>query len=231
MQLKFIGTGGAFDYEYLNSAAIVSVNGLKVLIDCGHAIYPALRKLDATDKIDYALITHFHDDHVGSLSSLLIYSLYFHNKKLTILYPDDNFLRDIRNFLVFTLSDPDKYVNFQPVSNFGFIGSVNTFDHHVAGLQTFAYYFEENDKRVVYSGDLGNCDMLFNFLESLGQKDTTVFHDVTFNRENKAHTYYKNLEPYTDRYKIIGYHCDPTINPPDNKIPLAQNLPEYLLAS
>ena len=229
IEIKFIGTGGAFDYEYLNSSALVTLGETKILLDCGHSIYPALRELNATDIMDYVLVTHLHDDHVGSLSSLLAYNLHFNNKKLTILYPDQSFLESLLQFFQFTLQNPEKYANFQPISNFKQMGFINTYGQHVREFQTYAYYFEEGDQRIVYSADLSNCEALFKALGQLVEKQTTVFHDITFSPDNKAHTYYKNLEPYTDRYKIIGYHCDPRLNPSDNKIQLTQNLPEYLL--
>ena len=71
MELKFLGTGGAFDWECGNSSALVSFKGETILIDCGCVVYQQLCRLNLIDKIDAILITHFHDDHVGSLSSIL----------------------------------------------------------------------------------------------------------------------------------------------------------------
>lgn len=230
MQIKFIGTGGAFDIEYLNSSAIVTLNNVNILIDCGHSIFPALRRLNATSRIDYVLITHFHDDHIGSLSSLAAYCKIFEGRKLKLLWPELILVEQLNEILKHTLQKPDAYFDFQPISELPNVGFINTFGKHVPDGISYAYYFEEAENRIVYSGDIGDCDFLFDAIKKLPEKKTSVFHEIFFNPLAKAHTYYKDLMPYSSDYEIYGYHCDPRKNPPDNPIKLVQNLPELLLS-
>ncbi|KAA5540384.1 MBL fold metallo-hydrolase [Adhaeribacter rhizoryzae] len=227
MQLKFIGTGGAFEPEYFNSAALLSFKNKTILIDAGFTVYPRLLALDLFFKIDYILITHLHNDHSGSLANILLHK-YFHDKgqQFTILYQSEKFKKQLEEFLVIQLKDTTKYANFAPLETLSDISALDTFGRHSEGFQTYSFIFEEENERLVYSGDLGQADFLFAHLQKLPPLPTTVFHDITFNPKNEGHAHYTKLQPYQAQYKIFGYHCNPTENPADNTIPLVANQPE-----
>ncbi|TXK33824.1 ribonuclease Z [Pontibacter qinzhouensis] len=215
MQIKFLGTGGAFDVDYLNSAALLELKEKTFLIDCGYTVYPTLVKKNLINKVEYILLTHLHNDHCGSLASLLLHkSIIEKTDRPVLLYTSEQFRMQIYDFLEIQLKDPDKYVEFVPLEQFEAIRCIDTFGQHVENFQTYAYIFED-DYRVVYSGDLGKPDSLFEKLEKLPHMPTCIFHDVTFDAENTGHTYYKKLLPYLNGYDMFGYHCDPTKTPED----------------
>ncbi|MEJ8803252.1 MBL fold metallo-hydrolase [Pontibacter sp. H249] len=221
MQIKFLGTGGAFDTDYLNSAALLDFRGIHLLIDCGFTVFPALVKKSLITKVDHIILTHLHNDHCGSLANLLLYKYTIEKAKPpVILYPSESFRQQLYNFLKIQVKDPDKYAEFVPLEQFEGITAVDTFGQHSEGMQTYAYIFEEDSYRYVYSGDLGKPEALFEKLEKMSSKQTYVFHDITFNPENTGHTYYKKLLPYLNGLDMFGYHCDPTQNPSDNPIRL-----------
>jgi ribonuclease BN (tRNA processing enzyme) len=221
MQIKFLGTGGAFDTDYLNSSALLNFRGVHLLIDCGFTVYPTLVKKNLINKVNYIILTHLHNDHSGSLANLLLHkSIVEKVQPPVILYPTEQFKNQLYKFLKIQLKDPDKYADFVPLEQFTGITAIDTYGQHSEGLQTFAYIFEEDDTRIVYSGDLGKPDTLFEKLEKLPSMKTCVYHDITFNPANTGHTYYKKLLPYLSGPEIFGYHCDPTENPADNPIRL-----------
>lgn len=228
MEIKFLGTGGAFDFEYGNSSAFITLNNERILLDCGNSVYSTLRRKKLINVFDYLLITHLHDDHCGSLSSIILHRMIFNKKKLKLLYPQQKFREELTNFLSHSLNDVEKYVEFVPFGEFPGIGFLNTFGKHLPWMQTYGYYFEDEGNRLVYSGDLGNADFIFSQLKKLVPKKTTVFHDISF-EQNKAHTYYHELMKNSRDWQIFGYHCDPSQNPGDNTIPLVQNKPELVL--
>jgi len=229
MKVKFLGTGGACDPIYRNSAAYIQWRGKNVLIDCGHTVFPTLVKTGLVDKIDLVLITHLHDDHVGSLSTFFLYR-HFHTpgNKPKLLYVKD-FFKSIHDMLVCSMIKPGKYVDFEPLSKYNGITVVDTFGLHVPDYQTYGYILQELDKVVAYSGDLADPNKLFNHLDEQQLKDVTVFHDISFEKENKAHAYYKDVAKHLDRYNIYGYHCDPEKNQKDNEISLVYNEDELLV--
>jgi ribonuclease BN (tRNA processing enzyme) len=229
MQVKFVGTGGAFDYRYGNSAAVVWFRDMKILVDCGADVFTQLRQKGHADDITHVLITHLHDDHGGSLGSLLAYhTLILRKPRLKLIYPTESFHRHLGQFLTFIIS-VDQHVEFLPMDAFEGLHYIDTFGLHVKDFPTFAYYFTEGTKTIAYSGDLGDPDVVFGYLHAQGLTGCTVYHDITFNRANRAHAFYKDVAKHTDDFEVFGYHVDPTEAPPDNSLRLVHNHPELLL--
>ncbi|MGV3540453.1 MAG: MBL fold metallo-hydrolase [Rufibacter sp.] len=230
MKFTFLGTGGAFDSEYGNSAALVQFKNHTILLDCGFTVYPTLRAHQLTRGIDYILLTHLHNDHSGSLANVLLHCHYFNKHcKPAILYPDDDFRDELYEFLRLQVQKPEKYADFVPLSELPGITAVDTFGQHTENLQTYAYIFEDQESRIAYSGDLGKPEVFFAYLRGMPPKRTTVFHDLTFEEHNPAHAYYKRLIPLADGYALYGYHCDPSQNPEDNPFPLVYHQPQFML--
>ncbi|WP_162054961.1 MBL fold metallo-hydrolase [Pontibacter pamirensis] len=220
MQIKFLGTGGAFDTDYRNSAALLEFRDINLLIDCGFTVFSTLVEKNLTQKIDHIILTHLHNDHCGSLANLLLYKhIVEKSKRPIILYPSEQFKQQLYKFLELQVKDPDKYAEFVPLDQVEGIIPIDTYGQHSEGLQTYAYIFD-NESRIVYSGDLSKPEVLFERLERLPGKKTSVFHDITFNSDNTGHTYYKKLLPYINGIDMYGYHCDPTQSPQDNPIRL-----------
>lgn len=220
MQIKFLGTGGAFDVDFLNSAALLEFRDMNLLLDCGFTVFPTLIHKSLINKVDYILLTHLHNDHCGSLASLLLYKKIIEKSpRPIIIYPSEQFKHDLHTFLQLQIRDVDKYVEFVPLEQHDGITCIDTFGQHTENMQTYSYVFED-EYRIAYSGDLGEPKALFDKLEKMPSMPTCVYHDITFNPENKAHAYYKKLLPYMNGYELFGYHCDPTKNPPDNPIRL-----------
>lgn len=80
IELKFIGRGSAFTKDEVNNSAYFIKNNTMVLFDCGADVFKQIinHKLLNQPNINKLLIiiTHTHDDHIGSLMSLLEYCRY-----------------------------------------------------------------------------------------------------------------------------------------------------------
>ena len=224
MKIQFIGTGGAFDVALGNSAALVDCEGTRFLIDCGHSVFPKLMERDVIDSIDAVLITHLHDDHVGSLSTLIFYHYLILKKgRMKIVVPHQRLKRELCDFLAHSQQEPEERVEFVPLSDYPQLGAIDTYGQHVPEMQTWGYTFREGEEKVVYSGDNGNTEAFFKVVEGREMEGALVFHEVTFWPGIFAHAYYKELEVYMDRYRIYGYHCDPKYAPEDLRVPLVVN--------
>ncbi len=228
MNIRFIGTGGAFDIDYGNSSAIITCQGKNILIDCGHTVFPKLMQLNLVQTIDYILITHLHDDHAGSLSTLIFYLYFFFPQRKVPVIAPQKFQQELINFLNFSQKNTLQFTTFEDLPDF--IQPIDTFNRHYPDMQTYGYVFSESNKHIVYSGDINDVHFLVEEVKKLNlDGEIIIFHDVTFNELAKiSHAYYKDLELYLHEYPIWGYHCNPKMKPKDCKIPLVVENPNLL---
>jgi glyoxylase-like metal-dependent hydrolase (beta-lactamase superfamily II) len=225
MNIKFLGTGGAFDFEKGNAAAIVEMDGKNILIDCGFTTLPKLASLDLLDKIDYILVTHLHGDHSGGLSTLLVYAAARLKKKIPIIVPTDRFHAELVKF--FTLTDEIASAEFVPISDFPNIGYIDTTGHHKPGLIGKSYYFKEDDHLIYYSGDIGNADVAANFLADRTESNIQVFHETTHTLNIANHASYKEVEEELGKYDTYVYHIAKENMPADCTLKYVENYPEF----
>ena len=224
-KIKFIGTGGAFDFNLTNSSAIIEISEKKVLIDCGHSVFPKLMTKKLGDKIDAIILTHLHDDHVGSLSTLLFFNKLVLGRTLELWLPE-KFIKNVEEFLTIPMQRPREFAEFVPLENNNEIEFIDTYGQHVPEFQTWAYYFKTH--KILYSGDLGNADFLFEQIKIRNLNPEIIFCDVSF-YDVPAHIFYKNLEKYSEKFNIFGYHNNHFIKPEDCKIPLVGENKDFLL--
>ncbi|WNJ15924.1 MBL fold metallo-hydrolase [Pontibacter sp. G13] len=230
MQIKFLGTGGAFDYELGNSAAFLHFKGRGILIDCGHTVFGKLRELQLVDQIDDILITHLHDDHVGSLTTFILFHAYYlpTSKKLNILVPNKFFRDHLYQFIKFAIPNPEECMTFSYLSEFDGISAVDTFGLHVPEMPSFGYIFESKQSILAYSGDLGNSQIMFDSIPKDTNKAVRIFHDMAFEESDGLHVHYHDLEQQIGDYEVFAYHLNHLQEPEDNSIPLVANFPEFL---
>lgn len=226
MNIKFIGTGGAFDFTKGTAAAIVEIGGKKILIDCGFSTLPTLVAKDLAKDIDHVLITHLHGDHVGGFSSLLPYLQIRLGNNASIITPTEDFRNEIHQFL--TITYEAKRAIYAPIADFPEIGFIDTSNQHVEGMTSFAYYFKEDDQLIYYSGDIGNADTAKNFLDSRSENDIKVFHETTPRTDLMAHASYKEVEEKLKDYDTYVYHIAKENMPEDCTTKYVEDYPEFL---
>ncbi|MCI9364846.1 MAG: ribonuclease Z [Oscillospiraceae bacterium] len=213
-KIKFVSTGGIFDYEIGNSSMLINTGIGNILIDCGYTVYKTLCKKELVDKIDYILITHLHGDHIGSIHPLILHLVNKCKKNVKIIYPTESFLNQLKNYFHFFLIDVERYIEFIDIKKWDNIGFVNTSDFHVKGMESYAYYFKTGDWLIYYSGDLGNLEITESFLNSMSYKNVLVFHEVSF-INGSAHVYYRELMRLAEKYNVFAYHCNHLLAPED----------------
>lgn len=226
--LKFISTGGAFDFEIGNSAAWLSHQGEQILLDCGHTVYPRLRSLGMADQMDAILVTHLHDDHVGSLSTLIFHHKHIARRaeKTRIIVPTAAFAGEIAQLLNHSQQDCLQNVEFIPMDSWANekAGFIDTYGLHSPGMRTHAYWFDDGETMTIYSGDLGTFAPIAAFLPTIpADRKVKIFCDIAFNNIQKAHIFYQDLHPLVAKYDITGYHHDHRMAPADCAVKLAAN--------
>jgi len=75
MELKFIGTGSAFNTKLGNTSAYIKENGCLLLLDCGELTFDRIINMNLLNDVNevHIAVTHCHPDHIGSLGSLIFY--------------------------------------------------------------------------------------------------------------------------------------------------------------
>lgn len=220
--------GGAFDPEFGSSSCLVDTGaGTCLLIDCGCTTYSDLCRTGTVDKVTHVVITHLHDDHCGSLGSLLNHRFHKSHSPVTLLFPvalerplrtllelqrTNRPVDEVVHMLMLTgsLSDSSRKVGSSAVE------FVDTASLHQLNMPSFSYIILLEDQVLAYSGDLGDADFLFAALQDRGIHRALVCHDTTFNANSRAgHAYYQDLQMHQGEWEIRGYHNRPDQKPSD----------------
>ena len=88
--VRQLGNGNAFAPELINTSFTLFDD--TILVDCGYNVFQYLKCIDKNnilDKLQHVFITHIHDDHIGSLMSLVYYNEFVRRKRLEIRLPAD----------------------------------------------------------------------------------------------------------------------------------------------
>ncbi len=212
--LEFLGIGGCFSKEFDNNSAFFKVEKTLFLIDCGGTVFKKLKKQGLLEEIEniYVIITHFHLDHVGSLSDLIFYLYILKGIKVTIIFPE----RDkVEKFMDVTGVGDERYnvitekkIKFQ-INNHT-VNIENITSKHSETVNAYSYIIQYNDIKIYYSGD--SRELPQNILQKWkNQEFDYIYHDCTSSMKNKAHMQLgklKELFPKDRRKNVYCMHID-----------------------
>lgn len=214
--LKFIGSGSAFNTKLGNTSAYIKEDDKMLLIDCGELTFNRILKLNLLYGVNelHILVTHAHSDHIGSLSSLIMYS-YFIKKIKPNLYIPNTPIYQLINLMGIT----DEYCN---IENMAFIStkkienmSLDFFYIHSTHCKEIDSYSivitAKNDKLIFYSGDSSEInDEVLNFLKE-GSIDYFYQDACKADYDGNVHLSLRKLTeliPKELRHKVYCIHLD-----------------------
>ena len=231
-KVHVFGYGGAWDYkEGQPSFYVQCKNNEPVLVDCGSTVHPKLLKLlNSTQRVideNHIIITHTHEDHVGSLSNN-VYHRYFQalirNQSATTNIIASPAVKGLVNqkLLLINNHQPEQFQFKDPgiFENLGMsIALIDTTGHHFPGYPTTGVIMRSaSGEYVVISGDINTP--IFPLIQNQypdafkemedNPKNVLVLHDVTaFDYPDNPHCFYKSLLDYKEKYPYIyAYHHD-----------------------
>lgn len=229
MEISFLGTGGAFNPEEGNSNMLIKTQFGNILIDCGFTCYPDLKKRGLVDDIKYVFITHFHEDHIGSLSTLL-FDRFILSDEVTkiectegVKVPLLTYLNLFKTSGDYTKIEDTYKLNSGPGGLYEDINmnvyKVDTTGHHSvddsSGL-VFHFRKSEEDIYLVFSGDINtpftsiikknHPELYVEMVKNA--KHVFIFHEATaYDYPNRPHCVYSDLVPVSDIFpNIYTYH-------------------------
>lgn len=95
MHIRMVGTGSAFAKKYDNNNALIEVDNVRLLVDCGITLPKALHEIGLSfHELDAVLISHIHGDHVGGLEELAFQMMFKYNRK-PVLYIADQLIEPL----------------------------------------------------------------------------------------------------------------------------------------
>lgn len=213
MELKFLGRGSAFNIKEGNTSAYIKQNDMLLLIDCGESIFQRIiekRLLEDVKEVNI-LITHFHSDHVGSLSSLIMYCYYCKGIKPNVFFSDEG---KLSNFLESTGAIQGELWNRLSLNWFWltcYIDITVCDVKHVKEINSYGYYIRMDDETIFYSGDTNEEESCWSFVEELNSIDR-MYHDCCLaDYKGNVHTSLRKLcelVPKEYRHKVYCMHLD-----------------------
>lgn len=184
MTIKFVGTGsGITSLKRFHSSFIISSNNYSLLIDAGDGISRALLNQGINyNNIEGIIFSHFHADHYCGLPSLLVQMKMNKRKNPLTLAAHSQRIDFIKMFIKSSLIFEDrlgfiiKYLPFMPEientlnSSISVICKINShlkkYEELSGEDHSFSFLFKVADKKIIYTGDVGDVDDLLLFRES-----------------------------------------------------------------
>ena len=216
MELKFLGKGAAFYPVLGNTSAYFIYDKNLFLIDCGESVFKKVYEKDLFSEIDniYVFITHTHSDHIGSLSSLILYCSHKIDIKTKIVIPKENkYLDSIKNILDSMGVDKSDY---EFVNDVDLDNKFDVFDNiryvettHCDDMTSYSIIFEKDNGIIYYSGDTNELDTVKSIIN--GDKNIIKIYIETCSERLDSHIYYEDLLeviPKNLRDRVYCMHLD-----------------------
>ena len=210
MELRFLGTGSAYNPLSKNTNAFLPLGNMLLLFDCGESTFETLYSKGFLEQYTSFLvvITHFHSDHVGSLGSFISFCHCHLKKKIYLVYPN----ADIVKFLEFTGVPDAMYTHLTPDAPMPCAElHLTAFQvQHDPMIQCFGYLVSADNHHFFYGGDSVGIPEEILLLLTDGKIDT-IYQDVTYEHmwESACHGTLEGLRmqvPERCRNQIVCMH-------------------------
>ena len=216
MELKFLGKGAAFYPVLGNTSAYFIYDKNLFLIDCGESVFKKVYEKDLFSEIDniYVFITHTHSDHIGSLSSLILYCSHKFDIKTKIVIPKENkYIDSIKNILDSMGVDKSDY---EFINDVDLDNKYDVFDNiryvettHCDDITSYSIIFEKDNRVIYYSGDTNELDTVKGIIHD--DKNIDKIYIETCSERLDGNIYYEDLLeviPKNLRDRVYCMHLD-----------------------
>jgi len=220
LKIQMLGTGSAFAKAFNNNNALLTVNGLNLLVDCGITAPKALHDLGFSfNDLAAVLITHIHADHMGGLEELAFQMKFLYGRK-PILYIADTLVtplweHSLRGGLQQEKTETlDDFFDVRPLIE-GVKQEIIPGLHveliatcHIPNKLNYSLLFNDT---FFYSGDITfDADLLHSLVHNRGIQ--VIFHDCQLHPPGAVHACLSQLltlpESIQERIYLMHYGDD-----------------------
>lgn len=214
-RLTFFGFGGYMDKE--NSSAMIEIEDKLLIIDCGNTVHKTIEYIGYNKhklkNIDI-IITHTHADHVGGLSTLLLYLKYETDIKARVITTPIIF--ESINKIINICGVKDEDISFKVSSYYVsiyeniYVRMIKT--THVRDIQSYGILIidKKNRYNIYYSGDSKYVPTKIMKMLIRG-KIQEYYQDIALDKPSEAHMSMKFLKErvlplINENTEVYHYH-------------------------
>jgi hydroxyacylglutathione hydrolase len=229
-----LGTGEAFTERYYHNNYVIELDGKRLLIDAGTTLRYSLKSAGFSVRdIDYAVISHFHFDHVGGLEELITRRYWMkgeseENLKVITHSKQKKRLQDLlkpglcnqglilEDFCDFIVPPEESSLDIGPFQ----IQFIDTTNLHAPGMQSFAFKITDTSSsaNILFSSDIKQLKDS-KLLSYIDEKTGFIFQDTSFTANHVHATIQEVLDYYPAKLhsKIRGMHYSDDIESDDHR--------------
>lgn len=205
MKIKVVGCGGAFTEELFHQSFMLTENNRNLFIDMGQQIIPfALKNSNLTvNDIHEVIITHGHDDHLGSLGTLGLKRYDWKNRPIN--YKDSPIKyapRLIANEELMTEIWDSTKANLRTME--GFVANLDTFFETISLKGNEHYNFEGWDIQLVQQIHVMTGSIVMNSFGVYGEKGENSF----FITSDTQYFQPRQVKYFYEKAKFIITDCE-----------------------
>ena len=215
MRLYTLGTShGRTEVGRACSAHLLEVNGAYYLFDCGGDVECKITNLEIPfDDIRAVFITHMHEDHVGTLSSVVKRFCHYNktDSRLTVHMPEQQGIDVFKKWfeaMHMRLSDKVEYKLVEEGDIYSdeniTVSAIPTLHMQNGEFPSYAYAVRTEDKKFLYTGDLNGSFSDYPQTAFEQDFDAILCELVHFNVEKNLDTIIKSRTK-----RIIFTHTKP----------------------
>lgn len=187
--LQFFGNGSAFNVNKVNTSAFFIEDKVLNIIDVGYSVFDSILKSKILEEEFDSIriyITHVHDDHIGSLSTLLHYLFYVKGITATVVGG-----KELKELLELNAKGLYSFVSTH-LDTESTLRAIKV--QHVENMESYGYFHH----RFIYTGDISSTESLDNMIEAHARIYNKswrpeLYVDCSANNSG-VHVFYKDLE-------------------------------------
>jgi len=223
--LKFTGIGSALNTGLGNNTAFIKDRDTLFLIDCGSTTFDRVMRSGLLEGVEHivVLLTHTHDDHIGSLGGLIAHGYYSMGElmvpNVTVYAPYDLKIGKILKSMGVE-KEVYKLVQFDNANGYPLDHTSGGFQihfqavptRHVPELQCYGYLLTYLGKTIYYSGDSNFISPYILNMHKEGRIDYFYQDTCKADYKGNVHLSLRELEelirPWDNRDRVYCMHLD-----------------------